>query len=522
MKFITNRDLSIYLQAQYHEPVVTRGSELEFEKHLNPYSRVLVVNPLNTYWSYQLTAELALRSREFTPNVRWLNVGPRTPRKFEINLNDHYSLLTHGRVHRRVAKLLKQSGISATEKLLSVKNSILTPDFKSISELREMQLSQIPIGRMIFSAIASNLKSTAFELEDVKNHLDFFMRHSHQSFATISKEIKEFKPDFVLTINDRLIGSATALALAKQYKMSSALAYWGHTTDHIEDYSLSLYSGYEWEAKIFKNWNNRPDNDSSQVMVKSRNDLDSLSRGPNSDSLKYLSSQVKGTVIDKTSDFCVFYAQSEHEHSGHLIINPSERFSSQYEAFNSLQNVCKEMGLLLYLKLHPLPADRLEKSTRKTRHDWETVKFNDIVQVIEADSSIDTYELISKAKFNVVWSSTVGLECIARGIKPIVVGFPLWLNREWNMHAWTEVSLKQILKMESRKVDAEILIPYFYYFNSFGVACRFSSRDLVWNEKGTKVEIFKMTTIGKLLSTIRSIKDLLRNALRNNDGVFLR
>jgi hypothetical protein len=218
----------------------------------------------------------------------------------------------------------------------------------------------------------------------------------------------------------------------------------------------------------------------------------------------------------------VFYAQSEHEHSGHLIINPSERFSSQYEAFNSLQNVCKEMGLLLYLKLHPLPADKLEKSTRKTRHDWETLKFNDIVQVIEADSSIDTYELISKAKFNVVWSSTVGLECIARGIKPIVVGFPHWLNREWNMHAWTEVSLKQILKMESRKVDAEILIPYFYYFNSFGVACRFSSRDLVWNEKGTKVELFKMTTIGKLLSTIRSIKDLLRNALRNNDGVFLR
>jgi hypothetical protein len=502
--------------------MAVRSSELNFEKLLNPCSRVLVVNPLNTYWSYQLSSELALRSRDFTPIVRWLNVGPRTPAKFEISSSDHYSLLIHGRVHRRVAKLLKQSGISATEKLLSVKNPTQYPDFKSIDELREMKLNLIPLGRMIFSAIASNLKSTAFELEDVKNQLNFFMRHSYQSFAIISKEIKEFKPDFVLTINDRLIGSAMALALAKQNKVSSALAYWGYTTDHIEDYSSSLYSGYEWENKIFNNWNNRPDNASSQVMVKSRNDLDSLSKGPNSDSLKYLSSQIKGTVIDKTSDFCVFYAQSEHEHSGHLIINPSERFSNQYEAFNSLQKLCKEMGLLLYLKLHPLPAGKLKKDTRKTRHDWETIKFNDIVQVIEADSSIDTYELISTAKFNVVWSSTVGLECIARGIQPIVVGFPLWLNREWNMHAWTEVSLQQILKAGSKKVDAEILLPYFYYFNSFGVACRFSSRDLIWNEKGIQVKLFNMTSVGKILRTIRSTKNLLRNILPNNEGTLLR
>ena len=498
MNFITNRDLSIYLQAQYHEPVVTRGSELEFEKLLNPCSRVMVVNPLNTYWSYQLTSEIAQRSREFTPNVRWLNVGSRTPLECEINLNDHYSLLTHGRVHSRVAKLLNQSGISATEKLLSLKNAKVSPEFKSISDLREMQFNQIPLGRMIFSAIASSLKSTDFELEEVKNQLNFFMRYAHRCLAIISKEMKEFKPDLILTINDRLIGSAMALALAKQNEVNSALAYWGHATDHIEDYALSLYSGYEWESKISENWNIRRDNDSSQVMDKSRNDLESLSKGPNSDSLKYLSSQVKGTVIDKSSDFCVFYAQSEHEHSGHLIINPSERFSSQYEAFNYLQNVCKEMGLLLYLKLHPLPAGRLKKGDRKTRYDWETVKFNDIVQVIEEDSSIDTYELITQAKFNVVWSSTVGLECIVRGIQPIVVGFPLWLNRAWNIHAWTEEALRKALTQDSQNIDAKNLIPYFHYLNSFGTPCRFSSRDLIWNEAGIKVKLTNLTMLGKL------------------------
>jgi hypothetical protein len=79
-----------------------------------------------------------------------------------------------------------------------------------------------------------------------------------------------------------------ALALARQNQVNSALAYWGNTTDHIEDYDLSLYSGYEWESKILENWYSRRDGESSQVMVKSRNDLVSLSKGPSLDSLNFL------------------------------------------------------------------------------------------------------------------------------------------------------------------------------------------------------------------------------------------
>ena len=478
--------------------MATRRPELGFEKQLNSSSRVLVVNPLNTYWSYQLTSELALRSREFTPNVRWLNVGPKTPLECEIDLGDHYSTLKHGRVHRRIAHLLSRSGISTSKRLLKRKHSKFSPGLKSINELRQIKLNQIPLGRMIFSAIASSLRSTAFELKDVERQLDFFMWHAHESYAVISKEIEELKPDFILTINDRLIGSAMALALAKQYGVNRALAYWGHTTNHIEDYSDSLYSGREWETKIIANWSNSKINETSQTLIKAQSDLSKMSNGPSLDSLKYLSTQVKGTSIDITSDFCVFYAQSEHEHSGHLITSPSERFVSQYEAFDALQTVCEELRLTLFLKFHPLPKGDLNTRAKKNRLDWESVKFNSIVQIIDEDSSIDTYELISKAKYNVIWSSTVGLECIARGITPVVLGFPLWLNRNWNIASWSLVSLKKMLINGPRALDPNVLIPYLHYLNDFGHPCRFSSCRLVWNQKGDSVKLWKLSIFGSI------------------------
>jgi hypothetical protein len=490
-----------------------RRPELEFEKNLKSSSRVLVINPLNTYWSYQLSSEIALRSHEFTPNVRWLNVGPKTPLKCEINLHDHYSMLIHGRVNRRVAKLLNKSGICTSEKLLKMKHADFSSGFNSVSELREMQFNEIPLGRMIFSAIASSLKSTAFELNDVRDQLDFFLWNAYESYAVISKEIEEFKPNLVLTINDRLIGSAMAVALAKQSKINFAIAYWGSSTNHIEDYSQSLYNAYEWETKISAKWSNRVDDSSSQAMIDAQDELSRLGKGPSSDSLRYLSEQFKGTLVDSKSEYCVFYAQSEHEHSGHLIINPCDRFASQYQAFEALQAVCKELGLTLFLKLHPLPKGEVSNSNIRKRLDWESVKLNEIVQIIEENSSIDTYELIVKAKYNIVWTSTVGLECIARGIAPIVLGFPSWLNRDWELHAWTEESLRKALLDDSRSINAQSLIPYFYYLNNFGAACRFSNRDLIWNEKGNEVQLIRFTLLGKLKKYFKLSKYFLRVTL---------
>lgn len=483
----------------------SRSPEFEFEAKLNCSSRVLVINPLNTFWSYQLTSEIALRCREFSENVYWINLGAITPRKYEINESDNYSSYIHGNVGRRIAKFLQASGIRTKDELIHVGKRIGSNNFSTISDLKQFTLHDVPLGKMLFSAIASNLKTTNFEVTHVRDRINFFTSYTKKAFKILEKEMGSFNPNMVLTINDRLIGSSLSIALARRKNVRSYVIYWGNTTSYIEDYSSSLYDGIEWENKISNNWELKSSSDSNDKMDKAIQQLRDLSINPTVDSQLYTKHQIKGKTVDSDIDFCVFYAQSEHEHSGHLIVNPKERFISQYEAFDKLQSICRENHIRLYLKFHPRKKWEKERINPQNRVDWQDILIDEQVVIIDEDSEIDTYALMSTAKFNIVWSSTVGMECIARGIAPIVVGFPLWLNRKWKIHAWDEHTLRRLILGPKKLISPDSLLPYFFYLNSFGKHCRYSDRNTIWNNEGMKVELWRYTILGKIRNRIAHI-----------------
>ncbi len=483
--------------------------ELDFEKRLHAESRVLVVNPLNNFWSYQLSSEISLRSRERTSNVRWLNLGPKTPRECEVNFYDHYSPILHGHVHRNVTNLLIESGIDASKKLLERVHVAASYPISNVADLQTLKINQIPVGRMIFSAIASVVKNTDFELDEIREQLDFFMWHAYESHKIIEDEIRSFKPTLVLTTNDRYIASAMALSLAKQNEIQSSLVYWGKSTSYIEDYSSSLYDGYEWENKIKSRWKNVQESSGLDQESEARVELSRLAQSTSADSLNYMRFQIPGSSVEVDYEFCVFYAQSEYEHSGQLIYEPTERFSSQYEAFEALQTLCLELGIELYLKLHPTHVKQVKRKSAKTLQEWGGVKLHDKVKIIDKDSPIDTLTLISRAKFNVIWTSSVGVECISRGIKPIVLGFPLWLNQDWQLHKWTANNLKDALQDDSRTIDPQILLPYIHYLNSFGVSTRYSNKDMIWNKNGLEVRLWHFTFLGKFINLAKRMNSMV-------------
>ena len=54
--------------------------------------------------------------------------------------------------------------------------------------------------------------------------------------------------------------------------------------------------------------------------------------------------------------------------------------------------------------------------------------------------------LLSGADINVIWSSTVGLECIARHKSVLVWGKPYWLDLNWGIHAWSVNDLRSVFQ----------------------------------------------------------------------------
>lgn len=446
-------------------------SELEFEKLISRGTRVLVVNPLNTYWSYFLTAEAAARAAEKSSNVTWVNLACRQGRKYEINLGDNLPLWRFRDTAKNLKVVLNSLGIEVDSSYTKLSRSHAIPDFRSVQELREFKSGGINVGALIFSGIASAKKSTAISLKEASPYIDHYFRYASSSIERLKIAISEIKPDLILTTNDRLIGSSAALALAHELKIPSRVIYWGSSANKIQDYVHSLYDSDEWQSQVMKLWHESPPSSDEADLISE--EINHLKIGPNEDSQKYLNLQKKGKSITMSPKTAVFFAQSEHEHSPNFIVNDKRRFQNQYDAFLALQQVTKLQGWTLILKYHPVRfnADKRQRVAAPSL-DWDQITKMDHVIEIPSDSDIDTYRLIEDSALNIVWSSTVGLESISRHRPTLILGNPHWLNRDWAIHAWSKNELQNFFSTNNKPVSSTWLLPWFWFLHKYGTEAR--------------------------------------------------
>ena len=447
--------------------------ELNFERDLCTSSRVLVVSPLNTYWSYQLTSEAALRAHKKTEHVKWVNVATWQKKLFEINRTDHLAWWRYQIPSLRLKTVLSAHGVDADPRFTKITGDFSVPAFNSIQELRNYKLGDLNLGAIVFSAITSAKQTTSFTLDEISEYINHFFMVGFETHKRLEDEILRFKPDIVLTINDRLLGSSIAVSLARKHGIKSRIIYWGSDPNSVQDYENSLYDSSEWQRQIALNWAEFPPSAAELERLQAK--IDVFSQTLSQDSQEFTSSHVQGASIIKKRRTCVFYAQSEHEHSPSFIPDTVGRFPNQYVAFQALQELASLYEYDLVLKYHPI-KDKHKQKTLSTANslDWKTISLNENVLEIPPDSNVDTYKLIHDADLNIVWSSTVGLESIARDRPTLILGNTHWLNKDWGIHAWTKEDLAKFFVAPPKVIGRNSLAPWFWFIESFGSPVKFS------------------------------------------------
>lgn len=484
-------------------------SDLNFEKLISTDTRVLVVNPLNTYWSYFLTSEAAARASLKSDKVYWVNLACRQGRKYEINASDNLPRWRYRDTASALKQVFDSLHVQSDSTYTKLLESVRVPEFGSVQELREYKSDGINIGAMIFSGIASAKKSTAFSLEEANPYIDHYFRYASSSLERLRELIAEIDPHLILTTNDRLIASSAAISLAEESNICSRVIYWGSDPNKIQEYSKSLYDSSEWQLQVSNFWRESPPTQAELEVV--ANEVNALQRGPNEDSRSYLGLQKRGKTLPMSSRTAVFYAQSEHEHSPNFINKDKERFQNQYEAFQNLQEITKLHGWDLILKYHPMRsgANKMQ-SVSKPSLDWDQIVKMDHVVEISADSDVDTYRLIEQASLNIVWSSTVGLESISRECPTLVLGNPHWLDRTWGIHAWSRSDLDVIFSGEIRPISSSSLIPWYWFQSKYGSEARFFRlSDSVLSFQGNPLINERMISKGAI-SLVRFLRKLRR------------
>ena len=453
--------------------------ELDSIANLNEDCKVLIINPLDTWWSYHLSLEILFRTKSKTKNVCWANVSHKNSKILNVNSSDYISKYKYKNMAVQIRKYLNNLGIINSSDYINFNRSTTeNVRIKSLGDLRRYEVEDTPIGSIVFSALTSKFKTTSFEYKDVRKYAELYLNIALLSYKKIENCIQKFQPDYIFTLNDRYIASSIALSLGEKSNIKTRVFYWGSDVNSIEDYKLSLYSSDEWRTKIQKNYMERPP--SRQIQIDLNESLISKQNQISDDSKSFLTLQSKGKSINKVRKTCVFYANSEHEHSPMLIKTmltkkSKNKPSNQYDAFLKLIDLCNELDIDLVLKHHPLRHD-LEKKNKfiYSYSEWAKIILNTNVLELLPDSDIDTYKLIYDADINVVWSSTVGLECVQRNLPIVVLGDPQWLNLEWEINGWTSESLRKNLIQPKTNLDKFSLIKYEYYLKNFGSQMKYS------------------------------------------------
>ncbi len=457
--------------------IVTLRSHIKMstsiEEKVKVGSRVLVVNPSNSYWSLFLTSEVALRAQNLGAEVTWINVARKQSKKFEVNKNDLLPRWRYQNLAKKVTTKLKAEGILIGARSPVTSENFHVPSFSSIAELRRYRIHNINLGAMIFSSVSSALKTTSFEVSYVRNFIRHYLKSANHIYHNVNQIISESMPDLIITINDRILGSALTLAIAEEKGITHSVVYFGSQINSTELYENSLYDADEWQAKVQEHWLRFPPSDQELITVEKK--IEELASGPSKDSQKYLLNQKSGHVPKWQGRTIVFYAQSEYEHSAYFIPEVSNRFANQYEAFTCLQEVAKSNGYRLILKYHPYPIGVKFKNLKKRSNvDWSSVKIDQDVIQLNEESEVDTYELIINSDLNVVWSSTVGLESLARSRPTLVLGNTQWLNMEWGIHVWNRENIESFFKNDFPTFERSVLFKWYWYLDSFGNPTRFT------------------------------------------------
>ena len=484
--------------------------DLNFEKELSAQSRVLVVNPLNNYWSYQLTSEAALRARKRTEYVKWINVATWQKKIFEITKTDNLSRWRYGNPSLRLKDVLRMSGVDSDPRFTKMTRDVSIPEFNSIEELRTYKLGDLNLGAIVFSAISSVKHTTSFTIDEISDLVNYFLMAGVAINRRIEKEIRLFKPELVLTINDRLLGSSIPVSLARKHGIKSRVIYWGSGLDTVQDYKHSLYDSTEWQQQIALNWAEFPPSEADREILQAK--LTAFAQSLSQDSQEYTSSQVQEKSIVKKRRTCVFYAQSEHEHSPNFIPDTVGRFPNQYAAFQVLQELADLHEYDLVLKYHPIKKQYQQKTLSSANTlDWKTISLSTNVLEIQPDSDVDTYKLIYDADINIVWSSTVGLESIARECPTLILGNTHWLNKDWGIHAWTKDELAKFFVSPPHIIGRNALMPWFWFLESFGSPVKFS----VLNHGILKVNgiqiIQERTFLRPFIMVLRYLRSIVRS-----------
>lgn len=433
-------------------------------------------------WSHTPQFETGLEIAEIHANrgdnVTYVNIGGYLP------FVEWHLSMDASNIRRFIYRYLFKVKMNRTKKVIDPSiefydNTLLTNSdinnvyediiFEDIEELKSYEWRDIDIGM----ATASSLISiTNHLLPDIKNEyrsgVKNILHASKIAALSFEKWLDKVNPDLVYFRNGRVALYRPVMRICQQREQAYLIHDRGCNKDHYK-ISPDLRHNFGMVNKeVIKAWDNEKNNEKKEQIAA---DFYSHRRQGKEQAWKaFLDKQEKDILPsnwDENQYNITFFNSSISEYAAIGKINKTKPlFKNQIDAINFIANVAKENEMMrFYLRLHP----NLLNQSQAEIDLWMGLTENPLVNVIPADSKIDTYAMMLNSDLNIAFLSTTAIESAYYNKPTIQLASSMYESLNSTYFPKTKEEFKRLLLNRNLKPKDNLgARKYGYYMNTFG------------------------------------------------------
>ena len=293
---------------------------------------------------------------------------------------------------------------------------VLFSSAKNFSDIKNVKFKDAKIGYSVISTLATKYGDSSFTKNTLNRSLPRLVKRYLMSYYLVNELIKENCIDTVIIFNGRFVHESAAAAAAlnngveviyfERPRENTFIAS-RHSPHSIKGFGSELQEAIADDASevafIAKNWfeqrqsNNDPE--ISEFQNKWNDDPFDLNLG-----------QSRGLIsIFPTSDDEFFGISEDWD---------LPNSSTQFAWISKFGEIAASHGYKVVIRLHP----NLLSKSRRLRRTWNSLKNIPGLEVIRADSPVNSYKLIQGSDLVVTCGSTIAMEAGYLGVPTLSIG----------------------------------------------------------------------------------------------------
>lgn len=376
---------------------------------------------------------------------------------------------------KKIEKILKKSNIEIIKKFdISTKEKNYIHNWATKNNLKKklknVKYKSKNLGIGVLSSLVSIHQNENFK--EKENIIKSALISSALVFERTKKLIEKVKPDLIITFNNRFALSLPILEVAKAYNIKYYCHERGSTPNKYQIFKKSVHDVDERGDQIFQLWKNTNSKLRNKLGKKYFN-LPFTKSKINfnlAGTRKNLSlNQNQSIELDENKKKIVFFCSSNYEfHAISSDFNNNQLnkiWSNQIKAIRSVIKVLKKISNYEFiLRVHPsLTELQDEKDT------WAKFKKNKKIKIIDAESKINSFDLLKKADIVISYGSSLAVHAVYHGKTSISLRKHDFSKSGLILHPKNEKELLNFLIKKNKRHDKKKCYPYGNYLTNFGI-----------------------------------------------------